>query len=245
MEIRNFKGLRNTTSPERFKPQDLAVAYDIELDDTGRILSRQGQTLKNPAALHSLFASNAAAIVMEGSTLKAVERDFSLTTIATLSNSNRLSADTYNDTIYLSNGTDTGRLVGRTFREWGVVPPTDQPAASVTTGALPTGRYLYALTYLRADGYESGTGISGVIDLAVAGGIHFYNIPVSSNEEVTDKVLYISSTNGEQMFKAAIIDNSVTNADYRGTGLDFTIPLTTQFAQQPHLFGRITDVYIL
>lgn len=232
MEIKGFKGLRNTTSPERFKPGDLAVAYDVNIDNTGKIASRKGLTLKNPTALHSLYSSHSITIAVAGQSLVSIGSDFSLTTLKTLTSTRPLSVDTVIDTIYYSNGVDSGRIRGSTVSSWGVTPPIGQPAASSTYGVLPAGKYQYALTFLRGD-YESGTGLTGTIDLPSGGGISFSNIEVSTNPEVTDKVLYISGANGEQVYKAVVLPNAQTTYVYAAAGLDLTIPLITQFKSGP------------
>ena len=231
-EIKKFRGLRNTTSPERFRTGDLDTAVDVEMDDTGRVLTRRGLTPVVAATpMHSLYANHVAAVVMEGAALRAINPDFSRTTLRTLSNSNPVSYDTVADTIYYSNGTDTGRLVGLTPKAWGITPPVGQPAAAPVPGTLPPGRYLYAMTFIRTDGHESGTGLAGAIDLPAGGGIQFSGMEVSTNAEVSDKILYVSSQNGEVPFRAAIVPNAQTS--YLLTEQARGVPLTTQFAEPP------------
>lgn len=233
IEIKKFRGIRNTTSPERFRPGELAVALDVEVDDTGRVLSRQGTTLLSATAAHSLYANHVVAVLVEANTLKAIESDFSRTTIRVLTSSAPVSYDTLGDTIYYSNGVDTGRLVGRTPKQWGVTPPVGQPVATRVAGALPTGRYMYALTFLRSDGHESGTDLAGAIDLPAASGIAFTGMEVSTNPDVSDKILYLSSPNGEVMYRAMTVPNGQTSVTYSSGALDLKLPLTTQFAGPP------------
>ena len=233
MEIKKWRGLRNTTSPERFRPGDMATALDVEIDDTGRVLSRRGMTLLSATPAHSLYANATVAVLVEGSTLKALEADFSRTPLRTLSTSAPVSYDTLQDTVYFSNGVDTGRLVGRTPLQWGVTVPVGQPVATPIVGSLPAGRYMYALTFLRADGHESGTGIAGAIDLPAGSGIMFTSAEVSTNPEVSDKILYLSSPNGEVLFRARTVPNGQTTISYASGALDLTLPLTTQHAGPP------------
>jgi hypothetical protein len=232
MELTKFAGIRNTTSPERLKDGELVTALDIDLDNTGRPLSRRGFAKVNPTALHSLYANHRIAMAVGGKTLYAIESDFSLTPITTLTSTNKLSAETSNDLVFFSNGVDTGRLVSRTAGQWGVTPPMGQPRATEVAGQLPPGRYMYALTFVRADGHESGTGVAGQIDIT-RGGIVFTGIEVSTNPEVIYHNLYLSTANGEVMYFAAKIPNAQTMYTYVSDGIDLTIPLTTQFAGPP------------
>lgn len=233
MDISRFSGLRNTTSPERFKVGELAEAFDIDIDNTGRPLSRIGVTKVNATPAHSLFANHRVAMCVNGTTLSAIEANASLTPIQTLSTSNYLSAETVNDFVYYTNGVDTGRLIGRTPGCWGVPVPVGQPVTSQLRGQLPPGRYSYAVTFIRgSDGHESGTGIAGQIDVTL-GGIGFTNIEVSTCAEVSSKIIYLSTANGETMYRAAVIPNTQTIYAYTSDGTDLTIPLVTQFAGPP------------
>ena len=191
-------------------------------------MSRTGRTVINATPGHSLYSYDGGAFVSQGANIYAIEANMALTLAKALTSSENVSYDATAGTAYYSNGVDTGRFVGRTPKQWGVVPPANQPASSATTGNLPAGRYTYALTFLRMDGHESGTGLAGAIDLSVTGGIRFDGIEVSTNPEISAKIVYLSSRNGETLYRAAVILNSQTSAvvadEPRG------IPLITQFA---------------
>lgn len=229
MEIKAFKGLNNTTSPERMKPGELAVALDVDVDNTGRLLSRVGTAVINATPSHSLYAYEAGVFLSQDASLYAVEANLALTFVRTLTSAAHVSYDSTNGVAYFSNGIDTGRFIGRTPKKWGVIPPNAQPIGQVTTGALPPGTYAYALTFIRADGHESGTGLAGQITLTATGGINFSSIAVSSDPDVVSKGLYVTSCNGEVMYLATTIPNAQVVATVASEPLA-GIPLTTQFA---------------
>lgn len=206
------------------------MASDVDLDDTGRVLSRLGQTVISATAAHSLYSDGRNAFLVEGQTLKALEADLSRTAIRVLSTSAPVSYETYGDVTYYSNGIDTGRLVGRTHGQWGVVPPVGQPQAAATVGYLPAGQYQYAVTYRRSDGHESGTGMAGMINLPTGGGISLSGIEVSTNPEIDAKIVYVSGPNGETLFKARVLLASTTAALI--TEQPYGLELSTQLAQQ-------------
>jgi hypothetical protein len=234
VEIKRFLGIRNTTSPERFKVGEMQSASDVDTDNTGRLLTRKGQQLVVSASgAHSLYANHILAVMAVGNQLRLRQNSTTWNTIATLSSSDPISYATVLDTVYFSNGTDKGRIVNGAVRQWGVTPPVSQPQATATVGDLPPGNYMYALTFLRSDGHESGTGLAGSIDLPQGGGIAFSNIEISTNPEISDKIVYLSGSNGEVLYKALLLPNSQPQAAYTGTGLDLSIPLITQFAEPP------------
>lgn len=242
MEIKKFFGLNNKVSPERMNPGELATAVDIDIDNTRRVLSRRGMAVKNATSSHSLFSGDSVAVVVASGALNIVNADFTYTAAKTLISNQPLSYDTLYGVIYYSNGIDKGRLVDGAWSCWGVDIPVGQPVASKTTGSLPPGTYLYALTFLREDGHESGTGVSGSITVGANSGIDFSGIEASSNAEVTFKNLYVSSPNGEVQYLIDTIPNAQTTYSYRGTGLEQSIPLATQHAGPPPA-GTIVRIY--
>lgn len=229
MEIKAFKGLNNTTSPERMKPGELTVALDVDVDNTGRLLSRVGTAIINATPSHSLFAYEAGVFMSQGASLYAVEANLALTLARTMTSAAHVSYDSTNGVAYYSNGVDTGRFIGRTPKKWGVIPPIAQPTALAMPGSLPVGKYSYAVTFVRSDGHESGTGLAGQISVPAAGGIIFTNIAVSSDPDVVSKGLYVSSCNGEMMYLAETIPNAQVTAVVTTEPLA-GIPLITQFA---------------
>jgi hypothetical protein len=196
-------------------------------------LSRLGQTIINSTPSHSLYANASIALLVQAGVMKRIEADGSLTSLLTLSNDDPVSYETVENRVFWSNGTDKGCLVGSAPQEWGITPPSNQPTATAGLGGLPAGRYLYALTFLRSDGQESGTGVAGQVDVGANGGIYFTNLEVSTNQEVYDKILYLSGTNGETLYRAAIIPNQATAYTYSGDATDLKVALRTQFASPP------------
>lgn len=231
-EIKTWKGLNNKTSPERFKVGELAVALDVDIDNTGKLLSRKGKTVIDGTACHSLYSNEGVAFLAKGTSMFAVGLDLSLTLLRTLSNANQIYYGTLTGVTYWTNGTDTGRTIGTRSLQWGVAVPQGQPAAALSYGSLPPGNYQYALTFLRDDGHESGTGLAGQFTLSATGGIQLSGIEVSTNPEVSAKILYLTSPNGEVMYRAVVIPNGQTVAVLSAES-NSGIPLTTQFAGPP------------
>lgn len=232
MEIKKFRGLKNTTTPERFGPAGFLDAADnVDLDDTGKVLTRLGTILAQAGSYHSLWADGDRCYVMTGQDMKQVSPSYSLTQVIRLTTARRVSFNRQQNVVYYSNGVDRGRVTPSGAEGWGIAGPVSQPVAQPGAGALPAGRYQYALTFRRADGLESGTGVAGLIELATPGGISFSAIEASADGY--DKCIYLSGPNGEELYRAMVVANAATTAAYSGNGMDLTVRLETQFDAPP------------
>ena len=245
MEIKKFRGLKNVTTAERFAAQGyLDAADNVDLDDTGKVLTRLATSPLNATPLHSLWADGDVCLAVDATTndLYRVNADYSLTALRRLTAGRRASFNRQQGTVSFSNGVHTAPLVTGEPREWGIRPPLGQPIAAPDAGGLPPGRYQYALTFLRRDGQEGGTGVAGVIELTEQGGVAFSRIESSSDPEVDRKAIYLSGPNGEELFRALVLDNASASAAYRGTGADLGARLATQFDNPPPP-GDIVECY--
>jgi hypothetical protein len=233
-----FLGLRNTVSEESFELGDLSVALNADITDALRAQRREGFAATAVATAHHSFWSNGVvALMVSGGNLVEVLPDHSTRVVRTgLTVGERMYYAAIGNRVFYSNGVDTGVFSKGESRSWGVQSPTKLPLADPIGGSLPVGLYQYALTYVRADGQESGVGRSGLVSLTVPGGIRFYDIPASSDPSVTHKRLYVSPVNGDALWLLMVLPNAATAATYtvERTG---TTPLTTQFLS-PALPGR-------
>ena len=237
-EIKRFRGLKNTESEERLRAGDLSEATNVDLTNSGKLMSRKGYEQVNATAVHSLYSNHLLAVVGAGSTLSRVNPDGTLTALASLGSSNPVSYETVGDTIYYANGAVVGSVVGATARSWGVAPPAGQPAAQAqSTGVLTPGTYQYAMTYVCSDGHESGTGVAGQVTLTAQGGIQFSGMVDSTNPRVNGKMLYLSGPDGEVLYRVATVPSGISTF-YVGVALG-TVPLTTQFAGPPPAGGIV------
>lgn len=244
VKYEKFAGLRNTAPAENFALSDLQAGVNMDVDNDEGLMTRTGQTLRTAGAYHSLWAKDDICLVASGTALKRV-RALSATTYAMdtlrsdLTAGARLSYWMVNGQVYYCNAHQTGVIKQGVNRTFGLARPPGQPAAVAIAGGLPAGRYQYAVTFMRNDGQESGTGLAGTIDLgnpltpagpsAFAAGIGFTGIPLSSDPTVSSKCIYITATNGEVLYRAMTIAAAATTAQYRNTGYDMRLPLNTQF----------------
>lgn len=242
MEIKKWLGLRNTDSPERLKPGELSVAQNVDISNADALLARTGYMTVQNGSYHSLWASDRTCYVMVGNDMKRLLEDGSLVQIKRLTSGRKVSFAEQNGVVYFTNRSDSGRIVNGTALEWGIRNPVSQPKADPYVGTLPAGRYLYAMTFVRSDGLESGTGVAGAIELTQSGGILFSSLETSTNPEVSGKIMYLSTANGTQLYRAAVLPAVAASYAYMNGGVDLTVTLDTQFVE-PAPKGHIVEFH--
>lgn len=239
VRIDKFYGLRNNVRPEAFALGDLEAATNFNIDDELRLQSRKGFGAPIFAgSYHSLFANAGVMVAVVGGALqRLLPAGGAPIALRSGLTGPRLSYAPVGARIYYTDGVSTGCVDAGAHRSWGIEPPSAQPVATAVGGNLRAGTYQYAVTYLRADGQPSGTGVAGSITLTAAGGITFSAIPVSWDPTVTQKKLYISPVNGDKLYRQMVLPAAAVTATYDNE-VAGTEPLETQFLQPP-IAGQI------
>jgi len=227
--IKSFQGVRNDISLERFAPDDLSEAVNVDLDETGKIMRRLGTKRLTTGVAHSLFCGGGSAYVVIGGMLKQLLPDMTTVDIAPVGT--RVCYATVYGTTFWSDGAQTGALVSATNAPWGIVPP---PALSMSNvaGALRPGRYLAVMTYVRATGEESGAVGYTEIDVAANEGIRFAPLPVSTDPQVATKRIYVTTCNGAVALETMELPNTTTSATLADMPVQGA-PIRTQFMGPP------------
>lgn len=222
-KISAASGVRNDLSPERFAETDLTAGTNIELDETGKTYRRLGVTSVAPGNMHSLFSAGQFSYVVKDGWLCLVDVNTPSFTQIIQVKGERVAYTPVNDRVFWSDGLQSGELLGAMNRRWGIQPP---PAVVATEGYgnLESGTYVYTMTYVRADGTESGPAPWMFTRLGTGKGLSFTGLPISTDITVVGKRLYVSHCNGEVPLLAATLANSDTSCTYSGAGL-LSIPV--------------------
>lgn len=233
-----FTGLRNTVAQTRFSLADLAIAENVDIDDTGALRRRQGYgDAVIGGSWHSLWSNGARCFGVTGATLREISASYSTTTLATVTAGLRVKFHQQGSRIYWSNGKEKG-VIEFSNRSWGLDVPGKISATEIG-GSLRAGRYQFVMTYLRDDGQESGAPIANYLDISGSGGLLFSGLPVSGDPTVASKAIYVSEPNGATMFWIGTIDNDVTTHVFNARR-PMTLPLATQFLGPPPVGVDIT-----
>jgi hypothetical protein len=236
-----FGGIRNTLSDERLgratrqgggqdQRTDLTEAVNIDLDDSGRASRRAGQTRVVTGACHSIWCQDGVCLFVRGGSLRKLRADFLSMSLADGLSDEPMRYVSVNGTVYWSNGTQNGVVKDEVCGFWGIEPPRYQPETEVIQGSLSAGTYQYAITYLREDGQESGTGLAARIDLADASGLRFF-WDAPDDASITHVAIYLTEPNGEVLYRAFIAPVDTLLAWF--TGGHLALPLASQWLDAP------------
>lgn len=245
--IAGVRGIDNKAPPERLRTVpardapliDLVEAQNVDIDNTGRIARRAGQTLKVAGSTHSLWSNGQVCLYVKDGTMYRLDEGFASTAIAAGLTDDPVAYVEVDGRIYHSNGRTTAVVDAGRVRSWGLRLTDIDVAASVTTGAMEAGVYLFAMTLLRADGQESGTGLAQRIDLGANAGIAFsWSVPADPG--IVGVALYVSQPNGEVLYQAATVDAEAGQYTYAGGAR--SLELATQWLDAPPA-GQVLALY--
>jgi hypothetical protein len=232
--IKEFGGLDNQNNPTEYGLKRLQVAENVDISRNNKITTRKGRQLVTSVTIDTACAVNNALLYQAGSNLFKVNNlSGGLLVESNLSTTNLLHAVEVNNKIYWSNNAESGVIENNVSRNLGISTPIT-PSYTQQSGLMPKGNYLYAITYSRNDGLESGAELSGNA-IITSGGITI-NSPTNIPDEASRLNLYLSTVNGDVLYLANSIQVSSTGGTfigYNGDTLNFGIALATQFCNKP------------
>lgn len=234
-------GMDNVHDDHELNESTLRRAVNVDILDKGNARRRRGSSLMLAMTnAHSLWSDGKdLALFILGNAIHRLWKNGTSTMLgAVLAGVNRLSYAEAHDAVYFSCGTAKGRVRAGILEPWGIEVPASLPHLDATHGSLEPGAYFAALTYLLADGRESGASVLTKITLGERGGIATLGMPVPMSGAVVRKRLYLSMTNGEQLYLAKeggamdqffVVDAPPTGAELRMAYLSEP-PLATSIA---------------
>lgn len=203
-KLSNFLGINNRLpdSALQIRTQQVQGSYlkdalNVEIDNARRLRRRPGETqVQALTAPHSLFIMSDAThgYVVVDSVLYAITLpSYTQTLVKALASNAAMSYVQEGDSLYFSNGTDSGRITAGTVYPLGLPTPA-APALSESGGSLSAGAYQVAISYSNSvTGEESGVSACGRIELAL-GGI-LVTLPAATSG-ATHVNVYLSDADG-------------------------------------------------
>ena len=201
-----FSGMNNINEDYELPHDVPRRVVNADVLDSGRLKRREGSSqMLALAKPHSLWGDGGAtAYFILNNQVRRFLPDGTSTLVGNFAaGDNRVSYVEVNGEIYLTCKTARGKISSGVLKSWGIDVPASPPVLTTTVGTLPAGTYHASVTYLMADGRESGDSALAKITLAAGGGITTLSMPVSADANVTKKRLYLSTADGEVMNMAA------------------------------------------
>lgn len=225
------KGVDNIHTDYELPQDALRRAVNVDIFDSGKTRRRRGSTLRTAlVGAHSLWSDPtlAEAYYVAGTTLYSITKNMVSTAIVTGLMPGRPVAYLYlNGEVFWSNGIATGRAKNGVNTPWGIETPATTATLAATGGGLPVGTYQVVTTFKNAAGEESGAQNAQSITLAAVGGIAMTNLPTAMSASVTQQCVYVTSDNGDTLFKVATLPAAQTVYTISITGQQ-TVALRTQ-----------------
>ncbi|TXH48366.1 MAG: hypothetical protein E6Q97_24935 [Desulfurellales bacterium] len=171
-------------------------ALNVDFMDNGNFRTRPGRTIVvGYSNAHSLWGDNFRTLFVRDSVLYSVTSfsPYTEVIVKVLTVNDKMSYLAFNGEVWLSNGTDFGRLsVANVWSDHAMPTPTSLSLAS-DVGGLAAGIYTVAITYSKLDGEESGAKEAS-IELTTAGSITA-TLPAGSGG-ATHINIYLTVENG-------------------------------------------------
>lgn len=226
-----FLGINNRLPDDKLYVPDkgnyLRQAVNVDIDDAGGVRRRRGYTLSASLdSAHSLWSGCGRMLLAHDGRLKEVVSydPFTLAIRGLLASNGALSYASVGETIFFSNGEDSGRLdVGSTsVVPWALETPV---LSSISSGAgtLSPGVYQVALTYTNTSGEESGASEISALQLFSEGGLSVA-LPTGAVDNATHINVYVTAANGEILNWHSKVAIGVSSAAVSTPGVGRRIP---------------------
>jgi len=206
VNIDKFLGLYNREQSRRLPIGALTTAENVDIDDTGGIIRRQGYVksldLTSVTSAFSTQDERRLFVISDGD-LVLVHPDQSTSLLYSGIGSDYIYWVEIADFIVLS----TGHIINKDNQVtlWRIPTPLE-PAVRLVSGDLPPGQYQVATVFKDSAGREGGASPVRVIDLNDNGGLQIEPDTVSGYTSL----VFVTDTNGTELYYAATTTGPVT-----------------------------------
>lgn len=193
------QGVDNVRKEYDLDAKSLRKATNVDITGSGKLRRRAGYTLLTACTgAHSLYAYGDTVLYIDNGALYFMKAGiWSPSMLLSGFSTTSLTYEGIGRYVYFSDGTLYGRydtLTETASFGWGVGDPGGQPnTTAVAYGGLPGGTYQLAVTFLSADGMESGATLAVSVAVETGGGIQLSDIPQGVGATIR---VYLSAANG-------------------------------------------------
>jgi len=218
-QIDAFTGEANTVNPKRMPKGAMQSSKNIDIDDTGSAIGRNGYALVRALAnwQYAYAASwQSLAVIIDNGDLYRLNADLTLHLLKSSVLYSNVSQTEIGNELFLTNGIITDGYTVRDLR----VPNPLSPTVSIISGNLPAGQYQLVCTHTDTTGRESGISELVVVDLLDNQGLLV--TPSNAGYQVNT---YISLADSADLFLAGVGNITLTE------------PITSRYVLPTHLIG--------
>lgn len=220
------RGVANRAGPEKTPPGYVRIAENVDIAIDGTTSRRSGYAqFATLSGAHSLWSHPELSFGLVGDASKLYRIDSSavLTPLATGLNGAPIHYCHTPIGVYWSNGTQTGNLgYGGVSSEWGLSTPSSFQVTASPDGGLDAGTYSVTVTFVGANGTESGAPAGKMVSVPSGGGI-VVATPTSPDFSAVAVRIYVTTANGqEHQYAGAVAPGAqyAIGATPRGRRLD-------------------------
>lgn len=210
-------GINNKAHPSKMPNGSLREAVNCFVGNSGMMTKRAGYTQKSTGVFSAIGPDNCPrCFAVKDDDLVEIKPNgtsYTFTVLRAGVGYMDMSFCELNGNYYYTSRAVSGVITSTGIKTFGQAQVNVQPTLTATTGTMPAGTYLVAVTTLDASGMESGTKEPTSIVLAANKQIALSNIYVSTDPRVTSIAIYCSTANGEKLFRQAVIANGTTTAN--------------------------------
>lgn len=129
--LASVTGLNTKVDPVRLEydpktgVEELSVAYNVDIDNTGRVGRRKGFTKQVAVASHSLFCDGGACLFVTGDALCILHPDYTYTALRNVRPGVVMRCCQVDDTVYYLNGWEIGRVLSGLSVSWTMADAAD------------------------------------------------------------------------------------------------------------------------
>lgn len=215
-------GIDNKSKAHSLKSGSVRNAVNADIDADGRARRRKGMARSYAGvAIKGGFGCAAGQFFIEGTTLKKFNGSSPPDSILTSVLGDYCAYEYLDGIIYFSDGETRALIVDGEAKQWGLPAPS-APVLSGGSGTLGAGKYMAALAWVNADGGQSALSNVSQITISDNSQITFNNlpgIPAGLIENPTSIRLFLSSANGEMLYRVTDITIGATSS--------YTVTLST------------------
>lgn len=205
-----FKGINNVLPADKSIDGYFKEQVNLDIDKSNNLSKRKGFILKDSANYHSLWSDGFKMYAVRNGDLVRLYEDSSFLTLVSSIGDSRVTFEIVDSVYYYTSKFRSGQIRADVAYPWGIDIPSMVITLTETVGTLPKGDYQVSLTYSTLDGRESGASVSSRISVTGNSSVLVSGIPPSSHSEVVSINIYMTTTNGEVLYRVGSITNGTT-----------------------------------